>query len=144
MLESTEMKHYLNPTQDNERYLEEHKDKVLLKILELGVSYPSEIARSTSINIENVNKILSMFLKFGFIKRATPDKYDPQQIFKTRIPEFWAMGMVGHERLLYMSWWTMTAAGIEYIKEKYKGQHKQIRGSLIAYLGLTKEGESND
>lgn len=145
----SELTNYMNPNAENDRYLEEHKDEVLFLLMKKGVSYPSEISRETGIHMDCINKILGMFARFGFIKKVVPDRFYPQQIFKSRIPEFWAMGLIGYERLVYMSWFTPTIAGIEYIKAKYKGEQKQIRLSLINYLGykiqeVTDEQENKD
>lgn len=136
MLESTKLHSYLNKDSDNEIYLELNKDEVLLAILDKGVTYPSEISRNTSINIESVNKILGMFCKYGYIKKIIPDQYSPQPIFRDRIPELWSMGIVGFQRMIQISWWTLTLGGFEYIKQKYKGQGKKIQQPLMDYLGL--------
>lgn len=121
---------------ENERILEEHKDQVLLLIVEKGVCYPTEIARTVNLQIESVNKILSNLIKLGFVKRVIPNHYNPQSIFRVRIPEFWEIGLDSYDKVNNCNWYTATLAAIDYIKAKYKGKQKQIRGALITYLGF--------
>ena len=139
MLESTNrLNEYMSrpKTEGSDYYAEENKDDVLMYLMEKGVSFPSEMSRVTQIHIESVNKVLNYFIKLGYIKRTVPDRWNPQPVFKARMPELWGLGMDSYQRLILCSWWMITPGGIEYIKTKYPNQDKQIKGALLITYGM--------
>ena len=115
------------------------QDEALLLIAEKGVAFPTEISRDIDLNTYSVNAILYNCNRLGFIQKIYPDPEMPQPQFRGRMQEFWAIGMTGYPTISRFSWWTLTTAGFWFIKEKFKGSHKLIRGSLIKPLKLVEE-----
>lgn len=133
----SEIDNYLNPTESRgEVYIEEHKDEVLLYLMEHGVSFPSEISRNINVYIEAVNQVISYFVKLGYVKRTSSDRWYPNVLFKARMTELWSMGLDNFEKINRCSWWVVTPGGIEYLRLKYKGQNKQVRRSLVEYYDM--------
>ena len=133
-----------NPTQHSDMFLTEKADDVILFICEKGVAYTVEIARETGVNVEEVNKILGMFKRNNFIDKLYPLMDVSQPQFKGRLAELQAMGITSYGEVRNYSWWTLTRIGFDYIKAKFSGQGKLIKGSLITALGLQKEQEEQD
>lgn len=130
----------------NDVILTERKDAVLLRVCELGLSFPTELARDTDLRVEDINTIIYHFKKEGFIAKLHPDPECSVPQFRGRLLELNSKGIVGLPMFSKFSWWTLTKGGFEYLKIKYGGQHKRIKGSLIVALGLIEEennGESN-
>ena len=124
------------PTNLSESFIQEHKDTVLLLVVERGVSYPTEIHRESSLHIESVNRILMYWAKRKLVKKINPDRWNPQPMFVSRTQEFWAMGFDSYEKLRKLSFWMPTVEGIEYIKLQYKGKNKQIASGLVKYYEM--------
>jgi len=116
--------------------LEQNRDEILKFLCMSGVSYPSEMSRKFAITIEGINMILSYFTKLGFVKHIVPDAEEPQPVFRGRLAELWAEGIYGYKAFNTRSWWTITLAGVEYVKAKYKGHGLRIKGSLLKEYGL--------
>lgn len=121
--------------------LEQRKDELLLFLAEIGVSYSTEIARGININLDSTNQLLFQLKKLGFIDKINPHQTDPQPMFAARMVEFWAMGIWGHSRMRQFSWWILTLGGLEYLKVRYKGQHKRAHSALRKYYDLVLEEE---
>lgn len=111
--------------------LEENKDEILKYLAEKGVAYPTEMSRSLNISIEGINKLIMHFARLGFVKHIIPNPTEPQEEFRGRMKEMWISGMSTYNSFNQRSWWTITAAGIEFLKAKYKGQDLQIKASLV-------------
>ncbi len=131
------------PTNLSENFIQEHKDEVLLLLVEMGVSYPTEIHRETSLHIETVNRILMYWAKRKIIRKINPDRWHPQSMFTSRMSELWAMGFDSYEKLCKLSFWIPTLEGVEYIKVQYKGKGKQVASSLVKYYEI-KVDEDDD
>ena len=135
-----------NPKTHSEMFLDEKADEVILLICKRGVAFTTEIARDTGINIDEVNKILSMFKRHKFIDKIYPNMEHPQPQFRGRLVELNAMGIINYEKIRNFSWWTLSLPGFSYIKAKFDGEHKPISGGLLKPLGLKiiEDDEDND
>ena len=120
-----------NEVQLSDPFLSQHADEVLLYLLEIGVSYTSEISRNCQVHIESVNKILFYWKKQGFIDRIMPERYFPQPVFISRMEEFWAIGLSSYDKVISCNWWSPSPSAIFYIQSKFKGENKQIRSALF-------------
>lgn len=130
-----------NPTAHSDMFLDEKADEVILLICKRGVAFTTEIARDTGVNIDEVNKILSMFKRHKFIDKIYPNMEYPQSQFRGRLVELNAMGIINYEKIRNYSWWTLSIAGFNYIKAKFQGEHKPISGGLLKPLNLVLEPE---
>lgn len=115
--------------------IDDGKDEILLILIKKGIAYTSELQRNTEHNQEVLNSILARLVNLELIEKIIPAQH-PQELFKERLHEFWAMGIYGSERFMQMSWWIPTIKAIDYIKIKYEGQHKPISKALIKYYKL--------
>lgn len=129
---------YIDPRVINniDDIISKYKNEVLIFLLRKGVSYPTEMTRHLGIHIDILNKVLNNLINNKLIVKVQPRKFDPQCIFMERIGEFWETGLLGYERIINMSWWTIAEMGIAYIQLHYKGKGIKINRSLIEFYNL--------
>jgi hypothetical protein len=126
---------------DNTRVFTDKQDNVLLRICELGISFSTELARDTDTKLEDMNSVLYQLKSNKFIDKTYPDTEGNNPLFRGRMFELNSKGLVGLSAFSKFSWWTLTLPGFEYIKSKYTGQGKRIKGSLVMRLKLNVEPE---
>lgn len=119
-------------------FIEKNKDDILKYLCKVGVSYTSEMSREKSLNIDSLNKMLSVLSNEGLVYKIHPDRWHPQPVFAIRIHALQNKGVMGYTRFSSLSWWMISEKGIEYLQRKYRGQGVQIIQSVLSTLRLEK------
>lgn len=127
---------WFNPNQHSDVLLAEKQDEVLKYMSLKGLSWMGELSREVGLNADEINKILYNCKRLGYLDRVYPDPNFPQAPFRGRMAELWARGIIGYQSFTAYAWWTLTKAGIEYLKVKFRHSALPIRSSLVNYHGL--------
>lgn len=140
MSESTKLTRFLDigKTTEGELLLDKYKDKILIYLAEVGISYPTELSRQFNISVEGINQILAYWKKENAVVKYMPHPED-LGLLAGRVHEFNSMGITGYGSFKNFSWWTITEEAIKFLKLKYKEKDLRIKGSLIKHYNLSQE-----
>ena len=121
-LESMEIHNF----EEKRTFTNDDLDRVMGLLCIKGACYPSEIARDLTLEISQVNAIITRAINEGVIERLLPDRLYPQALIKCRIAEMWSIGVTGYENFTARSWFVLTPQGIDLYASKHSGEHRQI------------------
>jgi hypothetical protein len=106
-------------------------DRVMGLIILKGSCFPSEIARDLTLEIEQVNAIITGLVRDEMLKKIIPDEIYPQPLIKCRIREMWSIGVKGYEAFCQRSWFILTEKAFWSYVDRHRGEHRQANEAYI-------------